>query len=247
MRDVYSFGTVQSLASFASHIHFGVDCAMLLTADDLELFPCAGSYPTEEVASRRAAVFFGRSTGAVMKAAQLSRAVCHELDVTGEWLPWFDDSLIGQTLATTCAEFPELAVPHLKCPPTSGDLLRRLQACDLVVTDTYHLCVNAWNLGVPAICIGESFPFTPFDVSAGWYASWRDKRQVFYAMCEATELYTTLEELQDSERFLCRLKMVVEILQDDGIVRTIVDGIRRKALRAEVALRSTLKHVLDAV
>ena len=38
----------------------------------------------------------------------------------------------------------------------TGDLLRQLSHYEFVVTDTYHVCVNAWRLGVPAFCFYDS-------------------------------------------------------------------------------------------
>src|SRR5262249_45935791 len=151
----------------------GVDGALLLREEDLDLFP-AGEGAAVPAPGTAVGVFFGRNTGSSRIPATFARALCEEITANGEWFPWFDETLLGTRRGDTCEAFPALQLPSGRFPPTAGDLLRRLASYRIVVTDTYHVCVNAWNLGVPAVCVGESFPHVPYDVSGGWYGSWRD-------------------------------------------------------------------------
>ena len=43
-------------------------------------------------------------------------------------------------------------------PAMLGDLLAALPRYRFIITDTYHLCVNAWRVGTPAVCIAAPQP-----------------------------------------------------------------------------------------
>jgi hypothetical protein len=231
MREVYSVAAAQQRG--CDHARLGADCATLLRPDDLDLFICRGDATAG--AEGAVGVFFGRNVAEAGLAAEFAGGISDALGLRSEWLPWFDASLVGSRLAKSAASLPGLGQACLPDPPSAGDLLRRLSRYALVVTDTYHLCVTAWNLGIPAVCVGESFPAVPYDVSAGWYGSWRDKRNVFYSMHHANELYTTVEELVDPVRFARRLHVSLEALRDHWFVTAVVDGVRSKAVAAEQA------------
>ncbi len=240
MRDDYSTAAARRLSGDSSRVQLGTDCALFLRREDLALFPGGNGYGEKAVPRDRAGVFFGRNSGSTSLAAEFARAVCDGMGVCGEWLAWFDATLVEVKLNATCESFPGLAEPPRGTNPTSGDLLRRLSGYRFLVTDTYHACVNALNLGVPAVCVGESFPKVAYDVSAGWYGNWRDKRQVFYSMHDVLELYTTVEELSEPERFARRLHVVLETLRDDSLVARIAELMRDRALNAEKRLLGEL-------
>lgn len=52
------------------------------------------------------------------------------------------------------AKFRALAAPSEDGRPPVGQQLAQLADCDFVISDVYHVCINAWAQGVPAMCIG---------------------------------------------------------------------------------------------
>lgn len=47
-----------------------------------------------------------------------------------------------------------LSLPCDETRPAVDRQLEQLAACDFVISDVYHVCINAWAQGVPAICLG---------------------------------------------------------------------------------------------
>ena len=76
---------------------------------------------------------------------------------------------------------------------TLGDLLHQLCQYKFVVTDTYHVCINAWRMGVPAICISSQIP-TP----GSFTGTLKDeKKYILYLTYQATDFFVTLEQLNN--------------------------------------------------
>ena len=248
MRDVYSALRVARIRSgeggSLSLGPLGVDASLLLRDEDLELLP--RSDRAEEPADATAGVFFGRAADA-RRLGRFARDLCRELGVKGEWLPWFDSSMRPNHLEATRAGFPALRAGEEEEPPRVGDLLARLTRYAFVITDTYHVCLNAWRSGVPAVCVGEALPNPAgYDVSTGWLGAWRDKRHVFYAMHDAMELYLFREELADRTAYANRLLYTSHLLGETAVVRAIAADVRERSDAAERELVAALRGLLGA-
>jgi hypothetical protein len=125
-------------------------------------------------------------------------------------------------------------------PPTLGDLQRMLGHCEVVISDTYHVCVNAWRLGVPAVCLGQALVRQPDNINSGNAFAWRDKRQVFYGMHDAMEYYVYIEELADRSWRRKRLEQLVALLQKDSYRQAVSSRIRARAAAVEQSLVQAL-------
>jgi hypothetical protein len=148
-------------------------------------------------------------------------------------------------LGETRAAFPALRVDEREDPPLVGDVLARLGRYAFVVTDTYHVCLNAWRAGVPAICIGDALPNPQgYDVSTGWYGAWRDKRHVFYAMHDAMEFYLFAEELADRTAYANRLFYTTHLLREHALAQAITADILARRDAAERDLVAALRELL---
>jgi hypothetical protein len=106
------------------------------------------------------------------------------------------------------------------CTPL-GELLAAVQGARFVVTDTYHLAVNAWNLGVPAVMVADVSEDKPFSVNSGARFAWRDKRYELYSMMEALHLFVRTSELAEATRRHARLEHLCELLTSRE--RNVVD------------------------
>ena len=237
MRDVYS---ALRVADFRGAFSLGVDCALLLRDGDLDLLPGTEWDPGGDPADA-AGIFFGRGEADARRLGRFVRDVCKKLGATPEWLPWFDPSHRPHHLPAIREAVPGLRVAGEEPLPTAGDLLRRLARYRFVISDTYHVCLNAWRAGVPALCVGEASPgLHTYDVSTGWCCAWRDKRQVFLAMHDAMEFYVFQEELASRVGYANRLLYTVHLLEDRKTAEEIAAGIRKRSEEAERALVAAL-------
>jgi hypothetical protein len=244
MRDVYSALRVAGLRGEEGVAPLGVDASLLLRDEDLGLMPGSGK-ATDGKPAATAGIFFGRTAAGTRRLGRFARDLCRELGVAGEWLPWFDPSMQPNHLEETRAGFPALRAEERDDPPLLGDLLTRLGGYAFVITDTYHVCLNAWRAGVPAVCIGDALPNPAgYDVSTGWFGAWRDKRHVFYAMHDAMEFYLFREELVDRTAYANRLFYTAHLLRERSLVQAIVADLLARRDAAERELVATLRDLL---
>lgn len=249
MRDVYSALRVRELGdaglkTAGRSFPLGVDASLLLRQDYVATLP--GASATASSPSPAAGVFFGRTRREVSPLAAFARDLCAALDTPAEWLSWLDPRTPPALLGPTLESFPGLIEPQSHAPRV-GELLTRLGQYRFVVTDTYHVCLNAWRCGVPAICLGDALPTQKsFDCSLGWSHAWRDKRHVFYAMHDAMEYYVASEELADPDLAHRRLEHTIELLQDSASAASVTASIQRRRDTAEEELVQELRLLLGS-
>lgn len=119
-----------------------------------------------------------------------------------------------------------------------GDLLQQLKRYEFVITDTYHLCLNAWRLGTPAICIGLAQPDNMYPSG-----TLNDlKKYIFYLTYKAADLYFTPESLE-SANAIERAASLLESKQ----VQTIQQRIKLHAQGVKAGLMSTLGEMLGSL
>ena len=70
--------------------------------------------------------------------------------------------------------------------------LKMVCGAELVITDIYHLSVNSWREGVPAICIGKGAG-NPTDTLSD------KKKEIFYRQMFGAEWYLYLEDLLENQ------------------------------------------------
>jgi hypothetical protein len=235
MRDVYSAQRAAAIRGSGGAYPLGVDASLLLHDEDLAPLPRAGCFAGS--AHGRAGIFFGRTGARVPALARFARDLCRRLQTEAEWLPWFDPEARPALLPETREAFPAMRVEETPEPPLVGDVLARLGEYDFVVTDTYHLCVNAWRAGVPALCLGSAVSSRePYDVSFGWCCAWRDKRHTFYAMHDAMEYYVFAEELADRTARANRLLYTEDLLREKDLAAAVASTVRSRAAAVEADL-----------
>ncbi len=180
----------------------GVDAAFLLTRRTPE--------PALET-RRRLGVFIGRSELSPEDVGRFGRRLAASLDLAPRWLPWGHapafwpmqgrrrlravwpeldrglESTAGWRRARLTVDAARKGPEPAEPVPSFSALTQELLRCDLVLTDTYHLAVNAWSLGVPAVCITD-VPRASWSVNSGSADSWRDKREDLYSQLDALPL-----------------------------------------------------------
>jgi hypothetical protein len=155
-------------------------------------------------------VFIGRSELQPESVGRFGSALSRRLGLTPLWIPWghepgfwpmqhrrrfrlawpgLEHHAAAPTLPQRARSLTQAALGrHAPTPPLgSRDLFDLLAGCSLVLTDTYHLAVNAWRLGTPAICLVDR-PSGPWSVNSGERSMRRDKREDLYSQLDAGPL-----------------------------------------------------------
>lgn len=192
MRDALSARRAAELRNSTSQSHLGVDCALLLRPEDCASI--AGATPDRS--PRRAGVFFGRTHQDPALLLHFASKLCQKLQIEPNWLPWFSATALNPEVVRRC--WPDLPIPQ--SAETLPFALNTLLRCDVVITDAYHLCVLAWNNGIPALCVGRG--------ASGFTTSISDKKKEllfltfgadrFYVFAEHLEAILTSEPKNDS-------------------------------------------------
>lgn len=198
MRDAVSAAKVSVFRG--SETSLGCDPAFLLRGADLSLLP---DY-REAASPHGVGVFFGR-TPRKLRMLRFAALLARGLGERARWLPWFRQ----KSHVRWAVRSHGLAFPNRPFGP--GQLLSELASCRFVVTDTYHLCVNAWRAGVPAICIGSAFGPMHTPVT-------EKKKEILYEMLGARPFYVHVEELNRPGALIDRLVTQLEAGLVAGLV-----------------------------
>lgn len=190
-------------------------------------------------------VFFGRSALPPEPLAHLGRALTKQTDLRPAWLPWghepgfwpMDDrrrfraawpglehEQRSPSLTLRARTVLEVA-SGVRPSPTAlpfPELINQLSRCDLVLTDTYHLAINAWRLGIPAVCVLDE-PAV-WSVNSGAAGARRDKRAELYSQIEATGLLVAGQDVRRRGRKVAQ-----------GLVDYLEDGSRLAVTHGRVA------------
>ena len=204
-RDSYSALIAQTARGAQDQVCKGTDAAFLLGGRD------------DRERSEQVGVFFGRSALAPESLARLGRSLAGRLDLKPFWLPWGGEPAFWpvQQRKRFRAAWPGLE--HLSSRPTLGmraatyrsigrrtpmpattatfaELLEQVAQSRLIITDTYHLAINAWRLGTPVICVVDR-PKSIWSVNSGGVGVRRDKREDLYSQLECTRLLVSADSL----------------------------------------------------
>ena len=178
-RDALSAAKVSPLRG--NEASLGCDCAFLL--EDHDLHQVEGYVPAEQ--RQGVGVFFSRSPSKV-KMMLFAREVARYLEEPYAWLPW-----LQYPYGYRRERWPLAAIGfRIRAGDTdTGQILSQLSGYSYIVTDTYHVCVNAWRMGIPAICIGQGV--------GGALQSLSDKKkEILYEMVGARAFYVFWETLK---------------------------------------------------
>jgi hypothetical protein len=145
MRDPLSAARARAFSGLASAAEIGVDAALLR--------PALGEPSAQsERASARAGfgVFFGRTPGGFpAKLASVLAARATRRAGRGQPLAWFPQREPVRWLRRALGSAAE------PLPESLDEVVARLRRFHFVLTDTYHLALVCWSIGVPALCLGR--------------------------------------------------------------------------------------------
>lgn len=236
MRDVFSALTVTHLKNDYEKSYLGVDCSLLLKDKDLDSLK--RNFPAGTILNKdKIGVFFHRYTKNLAKKFKFAKKLAQVKKLEAQWIPWRIEKRFSSKIRWY---FRRMEVIESSVQPSEGDLFDLLKGYEFVISDTYHVCVNAWRLGTPAICIGDVTTENDWDVSCGPAHAWRDKRWTFYSMIEALNYYVHSRELESFEGFNKRINQVVGALAKEEDCRLIAQFINQQSDHIE-------KHLVKAI
>lgn len=220
-RDPYSAWVAGQITGQPRERHWGIDAAILNEACDFDVLPSSSAW--EQVPSGAVGVFLGRSTRSLSKwaFAKLAKQMSKRLGCSLWWLPWnyFSGSRLFRK-RSRIVQKPLLDIEELPADADlfSGDIIRMLGRCQLVLTDTYHVAINAMALGIPAFCIYEPNPAAERNANMGYRHAMRDKRQLLYASTNQTDLLMTAEDVAVRRERERRVDHLVALLENTAAI-----------------------------
>ncbi len=236
VRDAQSAARIAHLRHDYETGYLGVDCALLLTRDDVLRNAAARGIGTPAEPGS-VLVFCGREPAARGALLDVASALAAGLGRHVRWLPWGDSGA-----------FPVLGARPDGIAggdvPSAHELLNEVAHASLVVTDTYHLAVTAWNAGVPAVCAFTGHTASAHDVSSGAEFNWRDKRETFFSQYDALDFLIRPEELMEPALLQRRVRHLARAVADVPVRTAVTARIRAHAEAVEAALARELSALL---
>ena len=248
MRDPISSIRISHLKNDYKESYLGIDPAFLLRDDDFDILPTSAW--SEGLRNKGSAgLFFGARTAPTKNLVSFSRAIAKEMNVEQEWLPWFPYHKIlrkhnmhtkwsskGREKWRWINEIEGL-LPRGEIY-LQGDLLSVLSKYRYVITDTYHLCINSWRAGVPAICFGSE------DNSSSKVI--KDfKKKILYEMYDANEWYFDISELREKGGERKTIDKIIKLLDNEEMIDVIVGRIRAHSGEMEKILKHSMNKILE--
>ncbi|CAK7287764.1 polysaccharide pyruvyl transferase family protein [Streptomyces misionensis] len=230
VRDPLSAAKLAQLRGDRATDHFGSDAALLNRPGDLGHLPVT-PWSRDLPEGGAIGVFLGARTKIPDWLPGFCQGLAERFDAPLEWVPWFDRDVPPQ--AEHIARRPG--------DPTVGDLIGVLPRYRLVITDTYHLAVNAWGAGTPVVCVGAPEPVPTTDDD---YLTLSDvKKHVFHMAYDAADFYLTTvpDSPEGHERRADRIVRLVE----GGGAAAVAARIREHADHSARSFTETLTALLS--
>ncbi len=247
MRDVYSAMRVSHLINDYNHSHLGTDCALLFDRSDavkISMFD-----ENHRMSGNYISIFFGRSSdNLIPRLVSFAAELAERLNKKIIWLPWLHTlpretyrllkyrnligTGIGRKKLSSLMELSKLQ------PRNYPELVRHLLGSSLVITDTYHLSLIAWRLGIPAICVGQG-------ARSSKHTLGDKKKETFFASYDALPFYVFTESILDTPTrsqtvdYLQRLVMSGQLL-----ISKIHQNILCHSKQSEQVLLTALNEII---
>ena len=234
MRDVFSAMKVVTIKGKYDQNFLGADCAMLL--DFNELLECAAhdEEPEREMTKKSVGVFYSRTLMNMEHFFQFANEAAEWSGRRIEWAEWFP--ILPTQPAAIKKKFPKI---HFDGSPTTVfDVYRKIRSFEFVITDTYHLALTSWRLGVPAVCIGRGAKLSQTTIDD-------KKKETLFCMYNAEPFYLFAEYFADPEWRKMAGEHVNILMTTPALKDTIMGEMDAHAASARTRVRGALKNILD--
>lgn len=216
-RDVYSALQAAHIRQDYSKSYLGVDAALLIGPEDYDFIL---DLPNVTIPDQHYIVtHFARTEAPINNLLSLAERIGHTLNMPLFWLPWIVD-LDDEKFEAMDKKFKG-AIRELEAKNYS-DLIHSLKNASLVVTDTYHLALIGWRLGVPVLCIGSGMNYPTSTIHD-------KKKEVFYTMHNMLPFYFYSELLEDEKSISDYLVLVKDEFMDKKSIENIINKIKLHA------------------
>ena len=207
---------------------FGCDCALLLKDSDLSLIE-GFSKKTE----REGFGFFLSRSPAMIQSCIFAYYLSYKTGLKCRWLNWLPVTPRRQFVARLLG---------FKLPgkyPTPGEILSELSGYEFIVTDTYHLCINAWRMGVPAVCIGEG--------AGNLKTTLNDKKkEILLEIYGGRKFYIFTEHLKSLIGIPLVARKVIKLFNDKVLINQFRENLKCHIEMAEKRLEAALGEVTES-
>jgi hypothetical protein len=233
MREPFSALAVKQYVGDYTRSFLGTDCAQLLGHDFPET--AEAKKPRQDLKPQKTlGVFFGRSKMPGDSLVKILKLIKLKLNIDLAWIDW---GIKPFFLDKTQEFFPH--IPELEQSRLTGDnpleILGKLQNVDFVISDTYHVCVNAWNLGIPAICVIDN-SHEKLGVNSGSELGRRDKRIAFYWSYNASPYLLFSSDLSEEENISARAQELSGLLTNIANTDFIISLMSEHAKSSQASL-----------
>lgn len=161
--------------------YLGIDSALLnYTLDTFQIDNLKNKIAQSAESENVIGLFFARSRKINYKKRILGYYLKHRLkNYRYKWIPWLENKQESKRYFSFAMN---------SSPVSDIEYITEILKCKFIITDTYHLSLMAWSLGVPCICYGngtEIFKSTVHD----------KKKEIFFSsnFIEDFYFYTELE------------------------------------------------------
>lgn len=244
-RESYSANTIASLKNNYKDSFLGVDCALLNTKE--EMLSLTQNQPKEfDNFDGNIGVFFGRSTKSLSKLKLLNflNKISKKLDKDLVSLPWnyFSGGLLGDNLGIYTKglrNYHSLKGVEF----TAGDIFQGMSNLSLIITDTYHVAINAIGLNIPVVCIYEPSPQINRDANMGYRYAWRDKRALLFQNNNMSDFLINSEDLKRSETINEKIDNIFHLVNNKNLTDISYKNIHSIAKRDRKTIGEMLVNI----
>jgi len=238
-RDVYSSIKASHITGNYSISNLGIDCAAFL---EPTLF--VGGVK-KKGKRNKTGLFIGRTVVNFLDIYRFALDFAKFSSTSLSWMAWGNinafPTLKFVQEEKTISEMENFSVEGIADPVIA---VRNLTEFDVIITDTYHICVNAWNMGIPAICFYGNDHLKRRNVNSGDLFSGKDKRKVFYSMYDALDFLIHYQELRYSESRESRMNHLLDCWNDQVLLTGIHQRIRQHSKYSEEILVKAIVTLL---
>lgn len=226
-RDALSAAKVSRLRGGEATL--GCDCALLLHDKDLEKIEETKLQP---IAKREGIGFFIGRSPTKIQSCLFARYLSKKMGKDVTWINWLPVSNKMKMVAKL------FGFKVFDKSPAPGEILSELSGYEFIVSDTYHLCVNAWRLGIPAICIGEG--------AGDLETTLNDKKkEILFEMYGGRQFYIFTEHLKMIVGFPSLANRVINVLNNKAVIKQFRETLNQNVLMSERRLKNALDKILE--
>ncbi len=239
MREPYSaLAIAEYIDNYTTSFH-GTDCAQLLGRDFLKALSCE-EQDSDAKPQKVLGLFLGRGKMPFDDLIAFLKSIKQNLNASLAWIDWGKKPFFLDRTEEIFTSFPELR-EHQFTGRTPLEILANLKKVDFVISDTYHVCVNAWNLGVPAICVIDN-SHENLSVNSGSDLGKRDKRVAFYWTYNASPYLLYSSDLLEDVKIKKRVTELSGLLSNSENISFIASQMLKHASALQVLLADTIRE-----